>query len=101
MTMSRQGWKIIACIVFVSLSSCRALITPPKQLYLEDATGKATQEEVVQKWGQPLEQRKLSSGESVWVYRETLHGAYGHEECQAYELIFNDQILKRWNEARC
>ena len=101
MTMPRQGWKSIACIVFVSLSSCRALITPPKQLYLEDATGKATQEEVVQKWGQPLEQRKLSSGESVWVYRETLHGAYGHEECQAYELIFNDQILKRWNEAHC
>lgn len=100
--MSWQVWKLmIACIVFISFTSCRALLTPPKQLYLEDATGTATQDEVVQKWGPPQEQRKLSSGESVWVYRETLHGAYGHEECHAYELTFDAQILKRWNEAHC
>ena len=102
MRTSWQVWKlIIACIVLVGLLSCRALLTPPKQLYLEDVTGTATQEQVVQKWGPPQEQRKLSSGESVWVYREILHGAYGHEECHGYELTFEDQILKRWNDAHC
>src|SRR5678815_5264981 len=66
--MSWQACKLMsACIVFVSLTSCRALITPPKQLYLEDATGTATQDEIVHKWGPPQAQRKLSSGESVWV----------------------------------
>ena len=91
----------MACIVIVSCASCRALIIPPKQLYLEDATGTATQDDIVQKWGPPLEQRRLSSGELVWIYRETVHGAYGHEECNGYELIFDDQILKRWNDAHC
>lgn len=76
-------------------------MTPAKELYLEKVTGTATQEEVVQKWGQPHEQRQLPLGESVLIYRETLHGAYGHEECQAYELTFNNHILKRWNEAHC
>lgn len=92
---------MIAFSVFVSFSSCRALMTPPKQLYLEDGTGTATQEEIVKKWGPPHEERRLSSGEPVWVYRETLHGAYGHEECRGYELTFDDHILKRWNEVRC
>lgn len=102
MRMSWQVWKLmIVCIVFVSFTSCRALMTPSKQLYLEDATGTATQDEIVQKWGPPQEQRRLSSGESVWVYRETLHGAYGHEECYGYELTFDDQILKGWNDTHC
>jgi hypothetical protein len=97
-----QAWKVmIACSVFVWVTSCRALVISPKQLYLEDVTGTASPDEIVQKWGPPQEQRKLSSGESVWVYRETLHGAYGHEECHAYELIFDDQRLQRWNDAHC
>jgi hypothetical protein len=100
--MSWHLWQfMMAGIVFVSLTCCRALLTPPKELYLEDATGTATQDDVLKQWGRPQEERKRSGEQSVWVYRETLHGAYGHEECRAYELTFDGQILRRWNDAHC
>ncbi len=75
----------------------------PKDKYLNEATGKATQEEIMQKWGTPRDQRTLSTGESVWVYRELWNLGHGAgDECHEYEVTFDMQkVLKRWRSISC
>jgi hypothetical protein len=71
--------------------------------YLDEVTGKATQDEVRQKLRPPMEERTLSTGESVWQYRETgFSAAKSSNYCQGYNLTFDSQkVLKQWNRLYC
>jgi len=72
--------------------------------YLDEVTGGATQEDIRQKFGPPMEERNLDTGESVWLYQFTGHGIMIHANkwCEGYELRFNAQkVLSQWNHNYC
>jgi len=92
-------WFIVLPIFL--LSCC----TPWRVEYLEEVTGRATQDEVAFKLGPPVSERTLSSGEIVWLYRYTgavVGQAGGNTWCREYVLKFDAQkILRQWNYQKC
>lgn len=74
--------------------------------YLKQQVGKATQDEVRAKMGDPDHHYTLEDGQTKWVY--IVHVSYATyltyankdaETCYNYDLIFDRQgILKSWNE---
>lgn len=93
-------WLLVAAaLLFSGCTSWRAE-------YLEEVTGRATQDEITLKLGPPMSERSLSGGESVWLYHYTgapvgLYGG-GTKECWAYVLKFDIQkILRQWNSQKC
>ena len=97
----RRGCALVWLSVLVL--GCHSLTTSVCGLYLEEVTGKATQEEVMQKWGPPKERRLLDIGESVWSYRFTSFSSMqSRMACEGYELRFDFQkVLKQWNHIYC
>lgn len=79
--------------------------TPGRDAYLEDVSGKATQDEVVTRLGPPTKERTLSTGETVWAYRYSgveMGAGMGESWCHEYILTFSKQgVLKQWNRQRC
>jgi hypothetical protein len=94
-----SSWIIV--IVILLSAGC----TPWRAEYLEDVTGRATQDEITMKLGPPMAERNLSSGETVWLYRYTGANAnqYGGSTwCGEYVLKFDiDKILRQWNRQKC
>lgn len=74
--------------------------------YLKQSVGKATQEEVRAKMGDPDHKYTLEDGQTKWVY--IVHVSYATyltyanknaETCYNYDVIFDRQgVLKSWNE---
>lgn len=70
--------------------------------YLMSAKNHATQEEVTQRLGKPVESKVTSSGDAVWVYhvRDLQPGNYltaPGEWCDEYALVFDKQgMLRDW-----
>ena len=71
--------------------------------YLDEVTGKATQDEIRKKLGSPMEERALDTDDSVWHYRETGFSATSSSNyCYGYDLTFDTQkVLQRWNHGYC
>jgi outer membrane protein assembly factor BamE (lipoprotein component of BamABCDE complex) len=91
-----------AWVLSVLLLSCTTL---PDD-YFKKNVGKATQEEVRAKLGDPDHRYQLDNGESKWVYIQHVSYAtyltYANtdaETCYNYDLIFDSQkVLKSWKE---
>jgi outer membrane protein assembly factor BamE (lipoprotein component of BamABCDE complex) len=74
--------------------------------YLKKNTGKATQEDIRAKLGDPDHRYQLENGESKWVYIQHVSYAtyltYANkdaETCYNYDLTFDSQkVLKSWKE---
>jgi len=72
--------------------------TNPKVEYLNEAKGRANQEEIIKNWRPPTEKRLLDTGESIWLYRsKRFSSVQSRTICGEYELRFNSQmILEKW-----
>jgi hypothetical protein len=93
-----RSWALVCFSVLVI--GC----TSWKVEYLDEVTGKATQDEVRKKLGPPMEERTLGTGESVWHYGYTGYSATaaGSYYCYGYNLTFDAQkVLKQWNRSSC
>jgi hypothetical protein len=101
--MKARPTKILALAALsLLLLSCASL---PDD-YFKQNVGKATQEEVRAKMGDPDHKYTLEDGQTKWVY--IVHVSYATyltyankdaETCYNYDLIFDQQgILKSWNE---
>jgi hypothetical protein len=67
--------------------------------YLDEARGRATKEEIMQKWGPPMEKRPLDTGESMWLYRFKRYSTQQRTTiCDVFELRFDRQrVLQHWD----
>jgi len=70
---------------------------------LDEVTGKATQEEIRKELGPPVEERSLTTGESVWHYRIERYSTVSRATlCSGYDLTFDPQrVLQRWDHVDC
>lgn len=99
---ARHGLAGALAVLSALLLSCASL---PDD-YLKQSAGKATQEEIRAKMGDPDHRYTLEDGGTRWIY--IVHVSYATyltyankdaETCYNYELIFDRQgILKSWNE---
>ena len=73
--------------------------------YLDEARGRATQEEIMQNWGPPMEERSLDTGELMWLYRFKRYSSVQRTTiCDVFELRFDRQrVLQQWDggEVNC
>jgi hypothetical protein len=77
-----------------ALNSCG----PYRVAYLEDSLRKATQEELIQKFGYPQRLKRVKNGDTVWEYdfqgRDT--------QCVSYAITFNaEEELRHWERRDC
>lgn len=80
--MRARKHVLVFLLPFV-LVSC----TPWRAEYLEDVKGKANQDAVVMRLGPPTNEKILSTGDAVWIYRYTgaaLGESRGGTWCKEY-----------------
>lgn len=77
--------------------------TPWRVTYLEEAIGKANQDDVTKRLGPPHLERPLTDGSTVWTYQHrsaVVDGTGG--KCSQYVLVFDkNQTLQSWNRQSC
>lgn len=92
---------LLAIVLSLQLTAC----TPWRSAYLKESVGQATQDEVATRLGPPANERILSTGETVWLYRSTgaaVGQSGGSSWCIEYVLTFSTQkVLRRWNRQNC
>lgn len=73
--------------------------TSSRGQYLDKARGMATQNEIERKWGPPMEERPLATGESMWLYRFKRYSTVQRTTiCEVFELRFDLQsVLRQWD----
>ncbi|MGH7250347.1 MAG: hypothetical protein ACREIK_00655 [Nitrospiraceae bacterium] len=96
--MNAFRWLVVAGLLVVGCS----LFEAKQATYLRGAQGRATQEEVRERFGPPALINAAQAGESTWVYqirqeqsgsRMTAPGMW----CDEYMLSFDSQgVLQRW-----
>jgi hypothetical protein len=84
---------VILCVAILT-AACPNIPTK----YLEDAKGKATQEEVLKEWGEPTIKEHMDTGEQIWRYRyRNQSSPRGGEFSSERELRFDEnKIFQRW-----
>ncbi len=90
-------WVLVCLSVLVI--SCRSWSIQ----HLDEDTGRATQDEIRKKLGPPLEERTLSTGESIWHYRIEKYSTVSRATlCSIYDLTFDAQrVLQQWKNEDC
>ena len=97
----RRGPLVSLLCVLTMAAGC-SLLKPKETRYLLSAKNHATQEEVKREFGQPIESKVTSGGDSIWVYhiRDSQPGNYltaPGEWCDEYALMFDQQgVLRDW-----
>lgn len=80
---------------------------PPPSGYLGDQVEKASQDEILAKFGEPRSKEEHPDGGEVWTYRYVRSvvmgtGSMGKRLCTEYRLSFDEEgILREWEEQRC
>ena len=66
-----------------------------------EAVGRATKQEVIQRFGQPMEENHFTDGGSILIYQFQDSGLL-QKSCREYRLSFNSkQVLQEWIKVRC
>ena len=66
-----------------------------------EAVGRATKREVIQRFGQPMEENHFTDGGSILIYQFQESGLL-QKSCREYRLSFNsNEILQAWIKVRC
>lgn len=99
--MNRLSFCLSLVIVVVVVGCSR--FNGPERAYLRMAQDHATQDEVTQQLGPPLEARSLETGGSLWRYE--YYGYNGGDRntpgqiwCDHYSLTFDNQaVLRHWD----
>ena len=88
---------------FISLLVGFAGCASVKDQYLEGATGKATQDEIIQMFGHPTEERESPTGGQVWLYRFIRYSPVESANvCDEYQLQFDvEKILRTLDRFIC
>ncbi len=93
-------------IVALMLVSC----LPSQWEYLDEATGRATQKDVKERFGAPLRTKALEHEGSLWVYRYEVRSSLvgmrgdmvGGSPCIEYLLTFDGRnVLVYWTRQPC
>jgi hypothetical protein len=91
-------------LVLLFLTACGP-VPPLRSQYLSDVEGKATQDEIEQRFGPPHHTKALENEGSVWTYRfESAFYTYwgAARSCIQYTLTFNaEKVLKNWDDEEC
>ncbi len=93
----------VAIFVAVTLSSCTTRLSRQSQ-YLNEVSGRASQDEVAQHLGAPNNTYTLKSGGQVWSYDDCYGGVSGSDgrvtggmSCVKFVLTFDEKgILRNW-----
>jgi predicted small lipoprotein YifL len=94
-------------LVLAALTLLVGCGTPMMMPYLESARGQATQEEVKERFGQPVKEARLENGTTLWTYRHLSYNPdppFGVESCVDYTLTFDAKhVLREWTakEGNC
>jgi hypothetical protein len=92
----------LSTVALIVLGAGCALLEPSQVTYLRQAQNTATQEDVKQKLGPPLQVRASEAGGTEWYYEFFAYDAGdrihpGVSWCDQYWLTFDDQaLLRRW-----
>lgn len=97
----------IVALLALTLASC----LPSQWSYLGEATGRATQADVKERFGEPLQTKGLENEGSLWVYRYEVKDGWlmgmrgdmmGGASCIEYLLTFDSQkVLRYWTRQPC
>ena len=95
----------LRCISILLLAASHLGCTPESQNWLDDHTGLATQDEVMQRFGKPVYVARLRDGREVWTFRDRGLGYsrdMGAGFCREYILSFDERhLLRRWERQEC
>ena len=74
--------------------------------YLNNAVGKASEDEIASTLGSPSEKQELGNGGHVWIYRykyQKTRLIFGHRSmCTQHVLAFDaSKTLQKWSDNRC
>lgn len=113
---SRRGLRIsrprfglgvgLVTLLALLLASC----LPWQWDYLFEATGRATQKEVRERFGTPLKTKSLEDEGALWVYRYEVRSSlvgwrgdmFGGAPCIEYLLTFDSKtVLRYWTRQPC
>lgn len=91
---------VLALALSAALTACMGL----PDAYFKENVGKATQDEVTARLGNPDHRYALDNGETKWIYiihvSTATYLTYANtdaEVCYNYELLFDDRkVLKSW-----
>jgi len=100
---------MIKVVWLLPLLSLLVACTPWRTEYLQESLNVATEDQVTQRLGPPLSERRLKSGGTVWVYRYTgssVSGSDGNVSgsswCREYILTFDPgEVLRDWIRQKC
>lgn len=103
-----MGASLALMAVVLVLQGC-GLLSTRQVTYLEQATDRATQEEVLQEFGEPVEQRTLDDGSTELTFRYSgvsmammLPTDITAGYCVEYVVTFDaDKILRHWVRQDC
>ena len=93
-------WHI--CVSTIVMMAGCGLFVPKETRYLMSAKNHATQTEVIEQLGKPIDSKVAATGNSIWVYhvRTLQRGNYrtaSGEWCDEYVLMFDKQgTLRDW-----
>lgn len=93
----------VAILAIVTLSGCTTRLSRQSQ-YLNEVSGRASQDEVAQRLGAPNGTYTLKSGGQVWSYDDCYGSVSGRDgrvsggmNCDKYVLTFDEKgILRHW-----
>jgi hypothetical protein len=102
-------WLSLGSIALLALTLVSCL--PWQWDYLVEATGRATQEEITEQFGAPIETKNLEGEGSLWIYRYEVKGGWligrrgdmvGGAPCMEYRLTFDSKkVLRYWTRQPC
>lgn len=101
-TVSRTALLLILPLPLLPLlASCQS----SQDIYLAQATNRATAAEVEQALGHPTYDQTLDTGQRRWLYRRDGEGTGGRDftpYCQDLWLTFDQEgVLRTWMKQRC
>jgi hypothetical protein len=103
-TQGGRSLRAFIVLVLLLLTACGPA-PPLRSEYLSNVEGKATQDEIVQRFGPPHRTKALENGGSAWTYRfERIYYTWGGaaRRCTQYTLTFNaDKVLTDWDDEEC
>lgn len=98
--MKHLAWTI--CFSALTMIAGCGLFVSEETRYLMSARNQATQAEVMEKLGKPIESKETAAGDFIWIYhvRALQPGNYRTapgEWCDEYTLVFDNQgTLRDW-----
>ena len=93
----RKAWHafLSSCVVLLMYAGCAY---DPRVEEFEASVGKASQDELIRRFGYPQRMQKLATGNEVWSYEFLA----GQSRCVGYKVYFDEELRsQRWESTSC